>query len=163
MRAWSIAALGAIGLLAGACGSGQTTPATTTTAHSSALHARHLSISVQSEKQMRNAGNYGPWSSILLPHSCEVRGRTVSATGTYQGGFAQAIYNRFGDIVVLYVFTAPTSGFPQGITLAASSARTSPPMTSGTWRVSTSVSLIFGPPERCVVAAQPTHDWIGAP
>jgi hypothetical protein len=87
----------------------------------------------------------------------------VTATGTYQGGFGLDVYQRYGDIVVLYVFTAPSSGYPQGIALAASSARSSPTVGSGNWRVVTSVVLSFGPPERCVVAAQPTHDWIGAP
>jgi hypothetical protein len=167
-----IATVTAVALLAGACGSGLATSGRTTdtastmaktAVPSSVLQARRLPISVQTNNQMLAARNYGPSSSVLLPHACQLRGGTVTATGSYHGGFAPDIYDRVGDIVVLYVFTSPTSGFPEGITLAASSARTSPPMTGGTWRVSTSVPLVFGSPERCVVAARPTHDWIGAP
>jgi hypothetical protein len=112
---------------------------------------------------MKAEGNNGPTSSVLLPSSCELAGSAVTATGTYQGGFASEAYNRYGDIVELYVFGVPSAGYPQGPQLAASSAQDSPPMGSGTWQVSTSVDLSVGQPARCVVAAQPTHDEQLAP
>jgi len=122
-----------------------------------------LPISVESDSAMQAAGNNGPSSSILMPSSCVLSGDTVTATGTYQGGFAPNVYNRYGDVVVLYVFGAPSSGYPQGAQLGASPASNSPVIGSGTWRVSTAVDLPTGQPVSCVVAAQPTHEVQLAP
>jgi len=122
-----------------------------------------LPISVESDSAMQAAGNNGPSSSILMPSSCVLSGDTVTATGTYQGGFAPNVYNRYGDVVVLYVFGAPSSGYPQGAQLGASPASNSPVIGSGTWRVSTAVDLPIGQPVSCVVAAQPTHEVQLAP
>jgi hypothetical protein len=134
-------------------------PSPTTTSPS-----EQLTISVQSNSQMQANGNSGPPSSILIPTSCDLSGTTVTAKGAYQGGFAPNLYNRYGDIVELYVFGAPSSGYPQGPQLASSSATSSPPIGGyGSWQVSTNVDLGVGQPEKCVVAAQPTHDLQLAP
>ncbi len=130
----------------------QEAPATTT-----------LPISVQTDAQMQAAGNSGPTSSVLVPSSCVVSGETVTATGTYQGGFAPNVYNRYGDVVVLYVLGAPTSGYSQGVQLGVSSVTSSPAMGSGTWQVSTTFDGATGTPAKCVVAAQPTHQVQLAP
>ena len=92
-------------------------------------------------------------------------GTTITAKGSYQGGFAPEIYDRYGDIVELYVFGAPYSGYPQGPQLAASSATKSPSIGGhGTWQVSTQVDpSLADQPARCVIAAQPTHDVQLAP
>ena len=140
-------------------GGGATSPTSTMPSPS-----KQLTISVQSDSQMEAAGNNGPSSSILVPTSCESSGTTITANGTYQGGFAGNGYNRYGDIVELYVFGAPSSGYPQGPQLAASSAKDSPPIGGyGSWRVSASIDPGSIPPARCVVAAQPTHDVQLAP
>jgi len=138
-------------------GLGATSPTTTSP-------RQQLTISVQSSSQMQAAGNSGPPSSILIPISCDLSGTTVTAKGSYRGGFAPNLYNRYGDIVELYVFGAPSSGYPQGPPLAASSVTDSPPIGGyGSWQVSTNVDLGVGLPEKCVVAAQPTHDLQLAP
>jgi hypothetical protein len=142
---------------------GSSPPSTTATTHPAVAVGQQLPVSMESDTQMRAEGNNGPTSSILLPSSCRLAGSTVTAGGTYQGGFAPNVYDRYGDIVELYVFGAPSTGYPQGPQLAASSAQDSPTMGSGTWRVSASVDLSVSRPARCVVAAQPTHDVQLAP
>jgi len=136
-------------------------PAPTTTVAPSSSTAvppnPSLPISVQSDAQMQAAGNTGPTSSVLVPTSCVLSGTTVTATGTYQGGFAPNVYNRYGDVVELYVYGEPSTGYPQGAQLGASPVASSPAMGSGTWQVSTTVDVATGPPASCVVAAQPTH------
>jgi hypothetical protein len=124
-----------------------------------------LPISVESNRQMKAEGNDGPSSSILRPASCQVTGTTVTASGTYgNGGFVPNVYNRYGDIIVLYVFTAPANGYPDGMQLGVSAASESPAVgTSAPWNVSLPVSSSAGVPARCVVAAQPTHDLQLAP
>jgi hypothetical protein len=120
-----------------------------------------LPITVESDAQMQAAGNNGPTSSVLFPISCQVNGTTVTATGRGQGVTEE--YNRYGDIVVLYVFTAPSSGYPQGAQLAVSSASQSPSVGDGSWQVSATFDPSIGPPARCLIAAQPTHDVQLAP
>ena len=68
---------------------------------------------------MKAAGNDGPSSSILAPSSCVLDGATVTARGGYtNGGFAPNVYNRYGDVVELYVFTAASDGYPLGVQMA---------------------------------------------
>jgi len=124
-----------------------------------------LSISVESDSQMTAAGNNGPSSSILLPTSCWLIGTTVTAEGTYtDGGFVPNIYNRYGDIIVLYVRGAVAAGEPEGSPLGVSEASESPAVGSrAPWRVSLSIPQPAGAPAQCVVAAQPTHDPQFAP
>jgi hypothetical protein len=139
------------------------TPAPTTT--STTLSSAGLPISVQSDSQMQAEGNNGPTSSILMPTSCELVGTTVTASGTYQGGFAGNGYSRYGDVVELYVFTAPMPQYPPpGIVMGFSSVSTSPAIGGyGSWKVTASIDPSIGQPASCVVAAQPTHDEILAP
>ena len=127
--------------------------------------ATQLPISVESDSQMIAEGNNGPSSSILLPTSCQFTGTTVTAEGTYtNGGFVPNLYTRYGDIIVLYAFTAPSPGYPQGIQLGVSDASESPALESpGPWQVSLSFTPSVGVPAQCVVAAQPTHDEQFAP
>jgi hypothetical protein len=123
-----------------------------------------LPISVQSDTAMRSAGNAGPASSILVPSSCHLSGASVTATGTYQGSFVPAVYARYGDVIDLYVFTASASGYPSGIQLGELSLA-HPPVLGGdrTWTVTVPLATSLGAPRRCLVAAQPTHDFEGAP
>jgi hypothetical protein len=176
----AVAAIGTI-LIAG-CGIASrlaatpaaTTPVPTTAATGSARgtapaaagsRAPQLPISVESDSQMEAEGNDGPSSSILLPASCQLTGTTVTAEGTYtNGGFVPNVYNRYGDIIVLYVFTAPSPGYPDGMQLGASDANESPALGSQSpWHVSLSITPSVGVPAECVVAAQPTHDAQFAP
>lgn len=125
-------------------------------AGSSSPSVRDLPISVESDAQMQAEGNNGPTSSVLFPASCQVDGTTVRATGTTQG--ASEVYTRYGDIIVVYLFTAPSSGFTQGAQLAVSSLNQTTPVGDGNWQVSATFDPSAGQPARCSVAAQPTHD-----
>jgi hypothetical protein len=141
-----------------------TTTVAPTTKPSERHPSKELRTSVQTDAQMKAAGNEGPSSSILRPAKCELEGTTATAEGTYQGGFAPNAYSRYGDIVDLYVFTGPSPGYPEGVQVAGLSPERSPAIGGrGTWQVTEPVDLSFGQPERCVVAAQPTHDFQGAP
>jgi hypothetical protein len=180
----AVAAATAIGtLLVAACGpvsrlaslpAAAPTPVPTTTASTSPVTASpqadaaeptRLPISVESDRQMQANGNNGPSSVILLPTSCSLNGTTVTAEGTYtNGGFVPDLFNRYGDIIVLYVRTAPSAGEPEGIPLGVSDASQSPAVGSAApWRVSLSITPSVGTPAQCVVAAQPTHDVQLAP
>jgi hypothetical protein len=114
---------------------------------------------------MKAEGNNGPSSSILLPASCRLTGTTVTARGSYaNGGFVPDVYDRYGDIIVLYVLAARSPGYPEGMQLAVSDVSESPAVGSrAPWHVSLSISPSAGAPARCVVAAQPTHDGQFAP
>ncbi len=150
-----------------------TTPVPTTastgpatgTEHAAASSAPQLPISVESDSQMKAEGNNGPSSSILLPTSCRLTGTTMTAEGTYtNGGFVPDVYDRYGDIIVLYVRAAPSPGYAEGIQLGASVVSESPVVGShAPWHVSLSISPSLGVPARCVVAAQPTHAGQFAP
>lgn len=142
-----------------------TGPATGTPEPAATSAAPQIPISVESDSQMEAEGNDGPSSAILLPTSCQLTGTTITADGTYtNGGFVPNVYNRYGDIIVLYVFAAPSPGYPEGIQLGASDVEESPVLGSQTpWHVSVSISPSVGVPAECVVAAQPTHDEQLAP
>lgn len=143
----------------------RTGPATGTPRAVGAASARQIPISAESDSQMKAEGNNGPSSSILLPASCRLTGTTITAEGTYtNGGFVPNVYDRYGDIIVLYVRAAPSPGYAEGMQLGASDVFESPAVGSGApWRVSLSISPSVGVPARCVVAAQPTHDGQFAP
>ena len=113
---------------------------------------------------MAAAGNPGPSSTILLPSSCVFSGHTVTATGGYSnGGFVPADYGRYGDVIDLYVFTAPAHGYANGFQIASLPIDKAPAVGgSARWQLSESVDLSIGRPARCMVAAQPTHDFEGA-
>jgi hypothetical protein len=168
-------------LLVAACGtaSGQlslsaaTTPVPATTRTGPATQASRavaaassqLPISIESDAQMEAAGNEGPSSAILRPTSCRLSGSRITAKGRYtNGGFVPNLYNRYGDIIVLYVFAARSPGYPQGMQLGVSDVSESPVLGSrAPWHISISISQDAGVPARCVVAAQPTHDEQFAP
>jgi len=126
-------------------------------------------VSVQSGAAMRAAGNEGPSSSIMVPSSCTVTATSATATGTYQGGFVPAVYQRYGDVIDLYVFTRPLAGYPDGIQLANLPFTPRAPFIYGLshrWSVTVPLErqlFAFGQPARCMVAAQPTMDFQGAP
>jgi hypothetical protein len=145
--------------------SARTGPATGTPQAVAPAAAPQIPISVESDSQMRAEGNNGPSSSILLPTSCRLTGTTITAEGTYSnGGFVPNVYDRYGDIIVLYVRAAPSPGYAEGMQLGASDVSESPAVGSRSpWHVSLPISLSVGAPARCVVAAQPTHDPQFAP
>jgi hypothetical protein len=148
-----------------AAAAASTGPAASTPVATGTTAATQIPISVESDSQMTANGNNGPSSSILLPTSCQLNGTTVTAEGTYtNGGFVPNLYDRYGDIIVLYVLTAPSPGEPQGIQLGVSDVSESPVLgSSAPWQVSLSFSPSVGVPAQCVVAAQPTHDEQFAP
>jgi len=183
IRFAAVAAVAAIGtLLAAGCGPASlraalpaatssapatagTGPATETPRAVAAASTPRLPISVESNRQMTAAGNDGPSSSILLPTSCQLTGSRITAEGTYaNGGFVPDVYDRYGDVIVLYVRAAASAGYPEGMQLGVSDVRESPAVGShAPWHVSLSISPPAGVPARCVVAAQPTHDGQFAP
>jgi len=140
-------------------------PTATTTSPASVASSTLVPISVQSDAQMKAAGNAGPSSSILAPASCVLDGATVSARGGYtNGGLAPNVYNRYGDVVEVYVYTAPSVGYSAGTQIAEFNAEHSPPIGGrGSWTVSAPLIAGLGTPRRCVVAAHPTHDIQLAP
>ncbi len=145
--------------------SATTGPAAGTSRTVTATSEPQIPISVESDSQMKAAGNDGPSSSILLPTSCQLTGTTITAQGMYtNGGFVPNVYNRYGDIIVLYVFASPSPGYAAGMQLGASDVSESPVLGSrAPWHVSLSISPSLGAPARCVVAAHPTHDGQFAP
>ena len=164
------------GLAVGCGGSSQpdaaagTSRAVTASAVAAAAElGRAVPVSVQSGAAMRAAGNEGPASSIMVPASCTVTATGATATGTYRGGFVPAVYQRYGDVIDLYVFTRPMAGLPDGIQLADEPfTRQAPFIYGGSRRWTVTVPLdrqlsSFGQPARCMVAAQPTMDFQGAP
>lgn len=139
-------------------------PTTATSTTDTALGGRSVSVSVQSDAEMRSAGNDGPSSSILVPSSCTVTSTSATASGTYRAGPAPEIYHRYGDVVDLYVFSSPAPGYAEGIQLATPFTRNSPPIGgSDSWTVTVPIDISLGQPSRCLIAAQPTHDFEGAP
>lgn len=142
-----------------------TGPAAGTPGAAATVPSSEIPVSTESDSQMTADGNDGPSSSILLPTSCELTGTTVTAQGTYtNGGFVPDVYDRYGDVIELYVLAAPAPGYASGMQLAASDLSESPVLgSSAPWHVSLSMSAAAGVPARCVVAAQPTHDGQFAP
>jgi hypothetical protein len=183
MRPISFAAVAAIGaLLAAGCGpasrqatlpaattpvptTARTGPATGMTRGAAAASAPQIPISIESDSQMKAEGNDGPSSSILLPTSCRLAGTTITAEGTYtNGGLVPNVYDRYGDIIVLYVLAGPSPGYAEGMQLGVSDVGDSPVVgIRSPWHVSLSIYPSFGVPARCVVAAQPTHEGQFAP
>ena len=108
---------------------------------------------------MKAAGDFGPSSSILAPSSCVLDGTTVTAEGSYtNGGFAPNVYNRYGDVVELYVYGAASADHPIGVQVAKLSAEHTAPIGGyAPWRVWAPLEASLGAPTRCVVVAQPTH------
>ena len=144
-----------------------TTPAGSVTAATAVTAARSHSVpvSVKPDAAMRAAGNHGPSSSILVPSSCKVTAASATAAGTYRDGFAAEVYPRYADVIDLYVFSRPTTGYPDGIQLASEPFTRHSPFIAGKgpWTVTVPLDSTLGQPARCMVAAQPTMDFQGAP
>jgi hypothetical protein len=144
-----------------------TTPAGSVTAARAltAVLSHSVPVSAESDAAMRAAGNEGPSSSVLVPSSCNVTARSVTATGTYRDGFAAEVYARYGDVIDLYVFSRPAIGYPEGIQLANEPFTRHSPFIGGKgpWTVTVPLDSTLGQPARCMVAAQPTMDFQGAP
>lgn len=114
---------------------------------------------------MKAAGNLGPSSSVLSPASCVLRDGSVTARGGYtDGGVAPDVYDRYGDVVELYVFTAPSPGYPHGMQVADLADEKPPPIEGRRpWTVTATVIADLGSARTCLVAAQPRHDLQLAP
>jgi hypothetical protein len=103
-------------------------------------------------------------ATILHPTSCVVEGSSVIATGTFNG-FVPQIYLRVGDVVELYVYAAPVSGYPKGVQLALLSSEKPAAIRGGSgtaWTIRTPLDLSLGSPHRCAVTVQATHQFEGA-
>lgn len=100
--------------------------------------------------------------SILLPAACTIDHGIVTATGTFNGGFAPQGYVRRGDVVELYVYSS------RDLQLAnVTTERPYPMRGTSPWKVSATLDkqLLAEPgngPSRCVVTVQPTHAFMGA-
>ena len=101
-------------------------------------------------------------NEILVPTSCTISGSTVTATGNYSGPVSEG-YRRAGDVVELYVYTAPLAGYSDGIQQGLLSAEKPPPLGTGPWAVTVPIDPTLGTPDRCAVAIQPTHQFENAP
>jgi hypothetical protein len=103
-------------------------------------------------------------TSILQPTSCTFDGQTVTAQGTFQGGLAAEGFIRYGDVVELYAYTAPSAANAnqalQVIDLASESPY--PIAGSGPWHASGPVDAQVGTPVTCDVAVQSTHAFMAA-
>lgn len=97
-------------------------------------------------------------TSILAPASCVLQDGVLTATGSFTGEFVPEDYERYGDVVELYVYTA------EAIQLADLSAEKPYPIGGkGPWHVTVPVETQFGTPTHCLVAVQSTHAFMGAP
>ena len=110
----------------------------------------------------------GQDASDLLPTSCDFapgpeRGNAgvVTAKGTFAGYYET--YNRYGDVVELYVFTGTPRTNPTTMQLAQLPNPTEPPLSTGSWQVSSPIKAPPGEELFCLVAVQSTHAFIGAP
>jgi hypothetical protein len=118
--------------------------------------SQQLPISVQP-----TISGSGADSSILLPSSCTLSGNIVTATGTFNGGFVPEVYNRVGAVVELYVYSGLGA---QGNQIAdLNNQQTYRMVGNGPWTVTTPLLSGIGSPESCQVAAQATHNFVGAP
>jgi hypothetical protein len=161
------AALALLALCCAGCSAASATTAghAATTSLTTRAHGRSVPVSVQSDAAMRAAGNAGPSSSVLVPASCVVTATAATVTGTYRYQPVPAVYQRYGDVIDLYVFTAAVDGYQLGIQLAEPFTRNAPFIggIGARWTVTVPVFTSLGRPARCMVAAQPTMDFEGAP
>ena len=140
------------------------TAAPGTAAHGTAAHGRSVPVSVQADAAMRASGNAGPSSSILVPSSCVVTAASATVKGSYRGGLAPEDYPRYGAVIDLYVFTRAVAGYPAGLQIASPFTMHAPAIGgTGSWTVTVPIDSSLGKSARCMVAAQPTHDFQGAP
>ena len=73
-------------------------------------------------------------------------------------------YLRYGDVVELYVYTAPSPpGYDQGLQVVGlSSEKVFPIAGNGPWLVTGTIDPQIGVPRSCLVAVQATHAFMGA-
>ena len=140
-------------------------PSTTTSASRGATTtaATGSATSLPIRVEATNDG-VSPSATVLAPSSCHLSDSTATATGGY-GGFVAEDYHRVGDVVELYVYTAPTPGYPDGIQVGELSSEKPALVASGsasTWTSTVPVGSL-GSPTRCAVTVQATHQFEGAP
>jgi hypothetical protein len=93
-----------------------------------------------------------------------LRGSTVTASGTTSN--VSEGYLRLGDVVELYVYTAPSSSYPNGIQLGYLSEEKAPYIeggSGGAWTVSVPLDTSLGTPATCAVTVQATHQIENSP
>lgn len=132
------------------------TTTTTQAATTSTSPGQMLPIAVQPT----NDGVSGA-ATVLMPSACILSGSAVTATGNTS--FVPAGYRRVGDVVELYVYTAPISGYPEGVQLGYLSQENAPYIDSGSWSVTVPLDTSLGSPARCAVTVQATHQVEDAP
>ena len=102
-----VASLGLAGCSAKKAAVDTTTTITSTTVlpttTSTISQTAYLTIGVSTQ-----LSSDGQDPSILLPSSCSLLNDTVTATGSFNGGFAPEAYQRYGDVVELYAYDAPS-------------------------------------------------------
>lgn len=138
-----------------------TSPVTTATtpAPATTLSGQTLPIAVQP-----TSDGASDTSTVLMPTSCVLRGSTVTATGTTS--FVAEGYLRLGDVVELYVYSAPASGYPDGYQLGYLGQEKAPYLAGGSgqsWTATVPVDTSLGAPVRCAVSVQATHQFEDAP
>jgi hypothetical protein len=101
--------------------------------------------------------------AVLLPTSCTITDGIATAAGTFNPLMYGEGYRRAGDVVELYVYSAPSVGDP--IQLGELSAEHPVAVTNtGPWVVAVPIDTSFGQrPGACLVAVQSTHAEMGAP
>ncbi len=141
-------------------------PVPTTTAPtpqtSSTTAGRPVELTIAVSTQLSSDGQD---PSILLPSKCNLSSGSVTATGTYSGGFVPETYVRYGDVVELYAYTRPVTA-EGGRAFQVANLVAEKPFTmggDGPWTVSAPVITDdVGAPTQCLVAVQSTHAFMGA-
>jgi hypothetical protein len=109
----------------------------------------------------------GQDATDLLPTSCTFTQTQRSGAGvvTAKGTFGPyyETYNRYGDVVELYVFTGTPKTNPTTTQLAQLPNPSEPPLSTGSWQVSAPIVAPPSQPLFCLVAVQSTHAFIGSP
>ena len=125
-----------------------------------------VSLQILVSPELSSPGQ-GVNASDLLPTSCTFtqtqRGGAgvVTAKGTFAAYYEE--YGRYGDVVELYVFTGNPKTSPTTTQLAQLPNPTEPPLSTGSWEVSSPIVARPGEQVFCLVAVQSTHAFIGAP
>jgi hypothetical protein len=94
-----------------------------------------------------------------------INNSVATAAGGYNGFVGEDVH-RVGDVVELYVYTAPMMGYPQGLQIGLLSEEKPAPAESGmggTWTSTVPLALSYGAPSVCRVTLQSTHQFEGAP
>lgn len=139
-----------------------TIPMSTTTtpmATNPTAAGQQLSISVSTQ-----LSSTGQDPSILRPSSCVVDNGTVTAQGTFNGGFVPETYVRFGDVVELYAYDAPSMENHGQQSQVADLGLEKPfaMQGNGPWTVSVPADPAHLTPNQCLVAVQSTHAFMAA-